>query len=65
LQIPVEYTDKITSELILNKMKIDKKNANKQIRCVIIKDIGSVFEYPVPIDPRLFRLSASNIIFAI
>lgn len=56
-QIPAEFVTKITSEAILSKMKIDKKNANKQIRCVIVKDIGSVFEYPVPIEPHLFRLS--------
>jgi pentafunctional AROM polypeptide len=39
----------ITPQDLINKMLLDKKNASNSIRCVIVKDIGEVFEYPVPV----------------
>ncbi len=40
----------ITPQDLIDKMLIDKKNASGNIRCVIIKDLGDVFEYPVVVD---------------
>ena len=31
-------------------MTLDKKNANKKIRCVILRGIGNVIESPVVVD---------------
>ncbi len=39
------------------KMTLDKKNANKKIRCVILKGIGNVIEYPVVVDNVALQVS--------
>nr|AGK89942.1 tetra-functional AROM-like protein [Acanthamoeba castellanii str. Neff] len=50
-----EGTLEFTPEDLINKMLIDKKNANSNIRCVIVKDFGDVFEHPVVVDKDTLR----------
>jgi 3-dehydroquinate synthetase len=54
-----EGTLEFTPEDLINKMLIDKKNANSNIRCVIVKDFGDVFEHPVVVDKDTLRYSSA------
>jgi 3-dehydroquinate synthetase len=54
-----EGTLEFTPEDLINKMLIDKKNANRNIRCVIVKDFGDVFEHPVVVDKDTLRYSSA------
>lgn len=40
---------------ILEKMTLDKKNANNEIRCVILKDFADPFETPISVPLKLLR----------
>jgi 3-dehydroquinate synthetase len=43
-------------------MLIDKKNANSNIRCVIVKDFGDVFEHPVVVHKDTLRYSSALVV---
>ncbi|KAL6059567.1 3-dehydroquinate dehydratase (3-dehydroquinase) [Balamuthia mandrillaris] len=49
----VDYLEMI--ERLLAKMKVDKKNANSQIRCVIVKSIGDVYPYPIAVPKDIIQ----------
>lgn len=53
--LPVQLPKNLSSSSLLQKMNLDKKNANSTIRCIILKSIGNVIETPIAVEQHLIE----------
>jgi pentafunctional AROM polypeptide len=54
-KLPVQLPKGISFQTMVQKMFVDKKNANSQIRCTIIKSIGDAIPYPIPVEEPVWK----------
>eukprot|EP01116_Phalansterium_solitarium_P017376 TRINITY_DN4263_c0_g1_i1.p1 TRINITY_DN4263_c0_g1~~TRINITY_DN4263_c0_g1_i1.p1 ORF type:complete len:1532 (-),score=617.73 TRINITY_DN4263_c0_g1_i1:193-4788(-) len=54
-KLPIHLPAGLSIDDLLRLMQVDKKNAQGQIRCVMLRSIGSCLEHPLPVPREVFR----------